>query len=109
MIRKQNSGTDDDGTHLLKAKPSDPQEKKTCGAEGYSFNNKWTSSVEVPLAPRADLLPGGISPSITDPYSADAFTAMTFCFPGFKDDMSNIFEDDWSVEDGPEANVRYIT
>lgn len=108
MIQKQNSGTDADGTHLFRAKPSDSQEKKT-RAEGYSFNNKWTSSVEVPLAPRADLLPGGISPSITDPYSADAFTAMTFCFPGFEDDMLNIFEDDRSVEDGAEANVGYIT
>jgi hypothetical protein len=26
-------------------------------------------------------------------YQADAFSAMTFCFPRFKDDMSGLFED----------------
>jgi hypothetical protein len=26
-------------------------------------------------------------------YPADGFTAMTFCFPGFEDDMVKIFDD----------------
>lgn len=107
MIRERNSSIDTDGSHLLKAKSSDPQENKTYD-EGYSFGNKWPSSVEVPLAPRADLLPGGISLPLIDPYSADAFTAMTFCFPGFEDDMVNIFEDDTPGEGGVEANVASI-
>jgi hypothetical protein len=92
----------------VKITPIDPQGKKTC-EEGSSFDNKWPSSVEVSLVPRADLLPGRISPSIIDPYPADAFTAMTFCFPGFEDDMVNIFEDDRAGEDGVQANVESIT
>jgi hypothetical protein len=43
-----------------------------------------------PSLTRAD--PFQTAPPPIESYPADAFTAMTFCFPGFDDDMEDLFE-----------------
>jgi hypothetical protein len=78
--------------HLPKINTSDPPESGT--SEAHSIDNsREQQTIEVSPGPTIDLLPDGISNPHIGPYSADAFSAMTFCFTGFEDDMANIFGD----------------
>lgn len=82
-----------DQGHLPKVNTSDPPENGT-NDEAHSFHNhRELPSTEISPRPTAGLLPNGISTPHIESYSADTFTAMTFCFPGFEDDMANMFED----------------
>jgi hypothetical protein len=97
MIGKRNSTNMSlvaDQGHLSKINTSDPLEIGRA-SEAHSIDKRQEQqTTEVSPGPTTDLLPDGISsPPPIEPYSADAFTAMTFCFPGFEDDMANIFGD----------------
>jgi len=61
-------------------------ENKACN-DAHLFDDKWQPFVELPPATRQDVWRGEISSPYNEPYSADAFAAMTFCYTGFEDDM----------------------
>jgi hypothetical protein len=82
--------------HLTKINISDPPESGTA-SEARPItridSSREQQITEISPGPTTDLLPDGISNPHIGPYSADAFSAMTFCFSGFEDDMASIFGD----------------
>lgn len=66
------------------------ENETTC--EGCLFSDKRQPSAGLLSATRGELSPGGSTPPPLESYSGDAFAAMSFCFPGFEDDMG-IFQD----------------
>jgi hypothetical protein len=79
--------------HPPKINILDPAESGRASEARSIDNSREQQTTEVSPGPTTDLLPDGISNPHIGPYSADAFSAMTFCFSGFEDDMSNIFGD----------------
>ncbi|KFY66559.1 hypothetical protein V497_00857 [Pseudogymnoascus sp. VKM F-4516 (FW-969)] len=61
-------------------------ENETSG-EGCLFSDKRQPSAGPPSATSAELPPGGSTPPHLESYTGDAFAAMSFCFPGFEDDI----------------------
>ncbi|KAL5353530.1 hypothetical protein ACLOAV_001567 [Pseudogymnoascus australis] len=66
------------------------ENETTC--EGCLFSDKRQTPAGLLSATRGELSPGGSTPPPLESYTGDAFAAMSFCFPGFEDDMG-IFRD----------------
>ncbi len=79
--------------HLPNINISDPPESGRASEARSIDSSREQQTTEVSPEPTTDLLPDGISAPHIGLYSADAFSAMTFCFSGFEDDMANIFGD----------------
>lgn len=86
MVRKRTSTATNDQLRLSTINSFDLPGGNT-GGEGHSTEGQQSSTEISAGTTTADLLPNGISTAPIESYSADAFTAMTFCFPGFEDDM----------------------
>ncbi|CZR56281.1 uncharacterized protein PAC_06169 [Phialocephala subalpina] len=67
------------------------------------LGDKPAAAPTVPSLSRAD--PFQNAPPPIESYPADAFTAITFCFPGFDDDMEDLFEN--STQDAGMANTSF--
>jgi hypothetical protein len=81
-----------DQPHLSRTHSTDQPGKENC-EEGSFLSNEWQPSTDIPSEPTNNQVPDGTTPHLIEPYPADAFTAMTFCFSDFEDDTPNVFDE----------------
>ena len=78
-----------DELHFTRPLFPDHPENQRCD-EGDLFNDKHAAAVTV--SPWTSTGPFQNAPPTIQSYPADAFAAITFCFPGFDDNMEELFE-----------------
>jgi hypothetical protein len=78
-----------DELHFVRPPSPDHPKNPKCD-DGDLFNEKHAAAPAPLLRTSAESFHNSLAP--IEPYPADAFAALTFCFPGFDDDMDELFE-----------------